>query len=149
MELLALSTLVIALLNIAITLEIRKYLNPRNGKTNTVNKKVANALKRIGEKGAENKKARVAVHLSKPYKWDIVDIQTNTKLIIFIRNTEEDIQKMVVHYGKSTDTYTVTTTLKHPQKGRGNLHRKGITRNELKGLFNNPRKHTNKGKYEE
>lgn len=44
-------------------------------------------------------------------------------------------------------TLTVTTELWHPKKGKTQLHRRGLTKDEVLKIFENPRHHTGKGYY--
>ena len=46
-----------------------------------------------------------------------------------------------------TTTGTITTEIKHPKKGKTQLHRKGLNMDQLKAIFNDPRTHTGKGYY--
>jgi hypothetical protein len=44
-------------------------------------------------------------------------------------------------------TMTVTTSLDHPKMGKGQLFRKNVSLEMLRGIFKNPRLHTGKGYY--
>lgn len=71
--------------------------------------------------------------------------------IVLSKKTEEDVQKANVYWSKKTlageDIFTVQTTVTHPQKGRAQLNRNGMTFAQISGVLMQPRLHTGKGYY--
>eukprot|EP01084_Bolivina_argentea_P148515 259622_1 len=70
--------------------------------------------------------------------WNSVSTK-NSKMVSYKKN---DNRINVYH-----TTGTVTTCIDHPSKGKTQLHRRQISDDQLNKIFNNPRKHTNKGYY--
>jgi hypothetical protein len=62
---------------------------------------------------------------------------------------KKGVQIYVYHSHDSvrTNRYTVTTQIKHPKKGRTQLHRRYCTLEDIIKILENPRVHTSKGYY--
>lgn len=79
------------------------------------------------------------VIFAKNHGYTIVKIDYNTGMIRF-RNGG-------IHVNLYTTSFTVSTEMLHPKKGKTQLHRKGLTIQEAKEVFMNPRVHTGLGYY--
>lgn len=57
------------------------------------------------------------------------------------------VQVYVYHNNSSPTTmlFTVTTQLRHPKKGKTQLHRRHCNLHEVRAILRNPRQHTGKG----
>jgi hypothetical protein len=53
-----------------------------------------------------------------------------------------------VRFNVYLTTMTVTTSLDHPKKGKGQLFRRNVSLDVLRSIFKNPRTHTGKGYYQ-
>lgn len=52
-----------------------------------------------------------------------------------------------IHINFYCTSFTITTELNHPKKGKTQLHRRNLTTMEVREIFKNPRKHTGQGYY--
>ncbi len=83
------------------------------------------------------------IELAENHGWQLIDHQTNIKMLSFYKLISGSHSKINVYYSKMT----VGTIISHPKKGRTQLFRRHITMSELDQLFIKPRKHTKKGYY--
>lgn len=95
----------------------------------------------------EPKAYRAAGYAAK-YKWSLLDIQQNIKMVRYMRADGGDVVKVNVYHGGRHGLYTVATALRHPVHGATQLFRKNIGEIELEAILKNPRQHTGKGYYE-
>jgi hypothetical protein len=81
--------------------------------------------------------------LARRFGWQLAK-KGDRNVWIYERMTPAGRQQVNVYH----TTGTVSTSLKHPVKGRTQLHRRGVmSLDELGELFRNPREHTGKGYY--
>lgn len=71
--------------------------------------------------------------------YDLIKIDYNTGLLRF--------EKEGVNINYYTTSKTVTTELNHPKKGKTQLHRKHLCREQVMEVFKTPRLHTGHGYY--
>lgn len=98
--------------------------------------------------GVLEPKAYRAAAYAVRYKWSLLDIQQNIKMVRYMRADGGDVVKVNVYHGGRHGLYTVATALKHPTHGATQLFRKNIGDVELEAILKNPRQHTGKGYYE-
>ena len=75
--------------------------------------------------------------------WNNINVNLLTRLVSYAKIIELGYCRIDVYF----TTMTVSVALRHPKKGKTQLHRKSITDAELGQIFRNPRKHTGKGYY--
>ncbi|MEZ5017372.1 MAG: hypothetical protein R2800_09995 [Flavipsychrobacter sp.] len=77
--------------------------------------------------------------LAAKYKYDCIDFQES----IGMASYSDGATRVNIYL----TTMTVSTSLKHPKKGKTQLFRKNVSTKQLEQIFNNPRQHTGKGYY--
>ncbi|NLG04052.1 MAG: hypothetical protein GX567_09530 [Clostridia bacterium] len=77
------------------------------------------------------------------FGWKNINVNVETRLVSYAKMVDFSPIRMDVYY----TTMTVTVSLEHPKKGKTQLHRRNVSDDELKILFQNPRAHTGKGYY--
>lgn len=77
------------------------------------------------------------------FGWKNINVNVETRLVSYAKMVDFSPIRMDIYY----TTMTVTVSLEHPKKGKTQLHRRKVSDDELKILFQNPRAHTWKGYY--
>jgi len=77
------------------------------------------------------------------FGWKNINVNVETRLVSYAKMVDFSPIRMDIYY----TTMTVTVSLEHPKKGKTQLHRRKVSDDELKILFQNPRAHTGKGYY--
>lgn len=108
----------------------------------------ANIEDTLKKAGVIEPKAYRAAGYAIKYKWALLDIQQNIKMVRYMRADEGDVVKVNVYHGGRHGLYTISTALRHPTHGATQLFRKNIGDVELEAILKNPRQHTGKGYYE-
>lgn len=75
--------------------------------------------------------------------WTFKEEQKNIGMISF----QKIIDGFTCRINIYVTTMSVTTYIKHPKKGKGQLYRKFVNRKLMKMIFKNPRQHTGIGYY--
>jgi len=88
------------------------------------------------------RKARV-IGIAEKHDWNEMIEQDNIGMISFFKK----IQGFECRINVYLTTMSVTTYIKHPKKGRGQLYRKAVDPKQLNKIFKNPRQHTGIGYY--
>jgi len=73
--------------------------------------------------------------------WVLIDNQQNIGMCSYSKEYNGEAARVNVYRSKMT----VTTALKHPKRGKNQLHRKNVSSELLEKIFKNPRIHTEKG----
>ena len=79
------------------------------------------------------------MHLARDCGYELLMVNEPTNMLRFTNGREQ----INVYVG----TMTVTTELKHPEKGKTQLHRRNVSMELLEKIFKNPRQHTGRGYY--
>jgi len=75
--------------------------------------------------------------------WQFIDHQEPNRMLSFYKLIGGKGARINVYYS----TMTVGTAIHHPKKGRTQLFRKHVDKDQLIQIFTNPRIHTDKGYY--
>jgi hypothetical protein len=75
--------------------------------------------------------------------WHIIDCQENIGMVSFQRINGDDYERINIYI----TTMTVATCVNHPNRGRTQLFRKRQSVDDIKKIFQNPRRHTGVGYY--
>lgn len=93
---------------------------------------------RMPERSRHNQESIEAIlATAKRLRYSVVMVNYDVGMIRFRKNG--------VSVNLYTTNYTVTTELDHPRQGKTQLHRKGLSHDEVIQVLTDPRKHTGKG----
>lgn len=85
-----------------------------------------------------NKRLKI-MHLFREHGYQLLMVNEPTNMLRFFRG---DVA-INIYVG----TMTVTTELKHPERGKTQLHRRNVSFELLEKILKNPREHTGRGYY--
>lgn len=89
------------------------------------------------------RKIQVVVEATK-HEWEFLEEQQQQGMISFNKMIDNFMCRMNIYL----TTMSVTTYVRHPKKGKGQLYRKSVDIKLLTKIFKNPRHHSGKGYYE-
>lgn len=77
-------------------------------------------------------------------EYNITKVDGKIGLIKMSRYSKSEFRESFNYY---ITTGTITTEINHPKKGKTQLHRKGLSVDQIKKVISQPRTHTGKGYY--
>lgn len=102
---------------------------------------------RVGKNNLMVKNLDRVIPLTEKYDWEIIDLQSMIGMLSLEKKILMDKVLVKVRVNIYLTTLSVSTAMKHPKKGKTQLHRKASCFEDIEKILKNPRVHTGKGYY--